>query len=69
MPSLDLTNAEANLLKEILKADLGDVRMEISSADRKNFRDKLKAKEEVIKQLIERLGSGQPSSGEGREVG
>jgi len=57
MPTLDLTSAQASLLKEILKTDLGDLRMEISDTDLKSFRDKLKEKEEVIKQLIERLES------------
>ncbi|MGE5307318.1 MAG: hypothetical protein ACM3TN_28770 [Alphaproteobacteria bacterium] len=57
MPTLELTTAEASLLKEILKTDLGDLRMEISDTDLKSFRDKLKDKEEMIKQLIERLGS------------
>ncbi len=57
MPTLDLTSAQASLLKEILKTDLGDLRMGISDTDLKSFRDKLKEKEEVIKQLIERLES------------
>jgi hypothetical protein len=57
MPTLELTTAEASLLKEILKTDLSDLRMEIADTDLKGFRDKLKEKEEVIKQLIERLGS------------
>jgi hypothetical protein len=58
MPTLELTAAEASLLREILKTDLSDLRMEISDTDLKSFRDKLKEKEEMIKQLIERLGSG-----------
>lgn len=57
MPTLELTTAQASLLKEILHADLSDLRMEISDTDLKTFRDKLKEKEEAIKQLIERLES------------
>jgi hypothetical protein len=57
MPTLELTTVEASLLKEILTTDLSDLRMEISDTDLKSFRDKLKEKEEVIKQLIARLGS------------
>ncbi len=57
MPMLEMTTTEASLLKEILNADLSDLRMEISDTDLKTFRDKLKEKEEVIKHLIERLES------------
>jgi hypothetical protein len=57
MPTIELTAAEANLLKEILETDLSDLRMEIAGTDLKSFRDKLKEKEVVITQLIERLGS------------
>ncbi len=57
MPTLELTPAQASLLKEILKTDLSDLRMEIADTDLKSFRDKLKEKEEVIKQLIELLES------------
>ncbi len=55
MPMLAITTAEGSLLKEILTADLSDLRMEIADTDLKTFRDKLKEKEEVIKHLIERL--------------
>jgi hypothetical protein len=57
MPTLDLTPDEAELLKEILTIDLGELRMEIADTDLKSFRQYLKQKEEVIKRLIERLGS------------
>ena len=57
MATLELTPAEASLLKDILKTDLSDLRMEIADTDLMNVRDELKKKEEVIKQLIERLGS------------
>ena len=57
MPTIKLSVAEASLLKEILMTDLSDLRMEISDTDLKSFRDKLKEKEAVITQLIERLES------------
>lgn len=57
MPTIQLTEAEANLLKEILETNLSDLRMEVAATDLKSFRDKLKEKETVIKQLIERLES------------
>jgi hypothetical protein len=57
MPTFELTAAQASLLKEILETNLGDLRMEISATDLKSFRDKLKDREEIIKQLIDRLKS------------
>ncbi len=57
MPTIQLTAAEANLLKEILETNLSDLRMEVGATDLKSFRDKLKEKEAIIKQLIERLES------------
>ncbi|HEY7219288.1 MAG TPA: hypothetical protein VH985_12970 [Candidatus Binatia bacterium] len=57
MPTLEVTVAEASLLKEILKSDLSDLRMEIAGTDLKSFRDKLKEKEEIIERLIDHLGS------------
>jgi hypothetical protein len=58
MPTIQLTDAEANLLKEILETNLSDLRMEVAATDL-SFRDKLKEKEAVIKRLMERLGSSQ----------
>lgn len=57
MPTLTLTTLEANLLKELLESDLSDLRMEIAGTDLKDLRDKLKEKEAIITQLIERLVS------------
>lgn len=55
MPTIELTTVEADLLKEILESDLGDLRMEIADTDLKTLRDKLKEREATIRQLIERL--------------
>ncbi len=70
MPMIELTTVEANLLKEILESDLGDLRMEIAGTDLKSFRDKLKEKESIITQLIERLGANPPTllRGGGAEI-
>ena len=55
MPTVELTDVEANLLSEILQSD-SDLRMEIASTDLKSFRDKLKDKEAIITRLLKRLG-------------
>ena len=55
MPDLELTAAEATLLAEILRSNLGDLRMEIAATDLQSFRDQLRKKEELIKRMIDRL--------------
>ena len=55
MPNLELTEDEAALLTELLQSHLGDLRMEIAGTDLQSFRDKLRKKEEIIKQMIDRL--------------
>ncbi len=55
MPNLELTADEAALLTEILQSHLGDLRMEIAGTDLQSFRDKLRNKEELIKEMIDRL--------------
>ena len=57
MPTLTLTTLEANLLEELLKSNLSDLRMEVAGTDLKDMRDKLKEKEAIIARLIERLAS------------
>jgi hypothetical protein len=52
---LELSAEEAAMLEEVLRRDLGDLRMEIADTDKKDFRDGLKQKEALIKSLIERL--------------
>jgi hypothetical protein len=54
--TLELTAEEATVLEEVLRRDLGELRMEIADTDNKDFRDGLKHKETLIKSLIERLG-------------
>jgi hypothetical protein len=49
---------EAELLKEILKDYLSDLRMEIADTDSMNFREELKKKEEFVKRIITDLGLG-----------
>lgn len=55
--TLELSPEEVAVLAEILRRDLGELRMEIADTDSKDFRDNLKKKEVLIKSLIERLGS------------
>jgi hypothetical protein len=57
MPTLTLTTLEANLLEELLKSNLSDLRMEVAGTDLKDLRDELKEKEAIITRLIERLAS------------
>ena len=55
MAHLTLSSDEAEMLREVLASYLSDLRMEIADTDQKDFRDGLKAKEDLLKGLIDRL--------------
>ncbi len=55
MGKVDLEQKELEVLKEILWSYLGDLRFEIADTDKKDWRDYLKGKEEIIKQLLTKL--------------
>lgn len=57
MGCLDLDLKKADILKNILERYLGDLRMEIADTDNKDYREKLKEEEVVVKELIEKLSS------------
>ena len=64
MTTLELTPEQVARLHAILSTYLSDLRMEIANTDRREFRDGLKAEEEFLKGLIERLaGAAEPAAG------
>ncbi|MFO7261216.1 MAG: hypothetical protein DIU52_008660 [bacterium] len=56
MVRLELDRQQAEMLREMLESYLGDLRMEISQTDQMDFREDLKTKEALLKDVIERLG-------------
>lgn len=55
MIQITLETHEATILGEILEAYLSDLRMEIADTDRKDFRETLKERKDVIKELLKVL--------------
>jgi hypothetical protein len=55
MVRIELTEVEADRLRELCEACLSDLRMEIARTDRVEFRDSLKQDEVFLRGLIERL--------------
>jgi hypothetical protein len=55
MVRLELDRVQADMLREMLESYLGDLRMEISQTDRLDFREDLKKREALLKDLIARL--------------
>jgi hypothetical protein len=55
MSTLELSPEEFRLLREILTSYLGELRVEISRTDTRDFRDNLKEREAVVRRLIDRL--------------
>lgn len=58
MVNLRLDSGQAGMLGEILQSYLGDLRAEIANTDSADFREQLKLREVLIKDLLGRLASG-----------
>jgi hypothetical protein len=56
MTKLELSADEAKVLTDVLSNYVSDLRMEIADTDSKDYREKLKKKEELLKNLVTRLG-------------
>ncbi|KTB49223.1 hypothetical protein [Dehalogenimonas alkenigignens] len=56
MPNLELTAAERDMLRDILKNYLSDFRMEISQTDTPDYRAQLKDQEAMLNKIIDKLG-------------
>jgi hypothetical protein len=57
MPKLELTPAQAELLREIADEWLSELRVEIGHTDNTDYREALKWKESLLRDVIERLGA------------
>jgi hypothetical protein len=57
MARIELTENEAETLKEILHSYLSDLRAEIADTDRMKMRETLKEKEAFLNRLLEDLGN------------
>lgn len=58
MIQIDLTAKEREILADVLESYLSDLRMEIASTDRMDFREELKAQKAVIEKALEVLRPG-----------
>lgn len=56
--SIELTHDERTLLGEVLESAYRNLRQEIGSTEGTEFRRALKAREEMLHQLLEKLGGG-----------
>ena len=57
MLSLTLNAEERELLEEILRSAISDLRMEIADTDSYDFRTQLHRREDLLKQLVARLAA------------
>ncbi len=62
MPKLELTLPEADLLREIVGEWLIDLRVEIGHTDNLDYRDRLKRQEELLRDILDRLGASVTAS-------
>ena len=52
---LTLTDREAELLRFMVEKDIHELLMEIANTDHRDFREQLKAKEEILQAVREKL--------------
>lgn len=55
MVILEMSAEEASIMKEVLQSDLSTLHMEISRADHRGFRDKLKKRVVLVNEMLHRL--------------
>ena len=60
MAELILTDQEKEALIMLLEGNLSDLSVEIADTDRKNFRDQLKARREVLQKILDTLKKVEP---------
>lgn len=54
--NIEISAAAREVLLELLQTEMGEVRQEVHHTKTHEFRDKLKAREAVVRELIEKLG-------------
>ena len=55
MVKLDLTPEEIKVLVEVLTSCISNLRMEICDTDRKDFREEIKERKELLMKIVETL--------------
>ncbi len=61
MIRIELTDEEGGALQELLEYALSELRMEIADTDRKDFREKLKARKQLLMAVQKKLLSEGPA--------
>ena len=62
METLNLTDAEATALQEVLKTYLSELRTEISYTDDRDYKATLKQEQEALQVLLLKLAAKEPAS-------
>jgi len=57
MIHLELTEEEQHLLADVLDTNIGELRLEIANTDNAEYREMLKQRERVLRQLLAELQS------------
>ncbi len=55
MPQIELEEREATVLRRILEDFVSDTRMQVANTDSQEFREDLKERERIAKELLSRL--------------
>jgi hypothetical protein len=55
--NISLSDSEVRLLRELLQGDMCRLLLEIAHTDHRSMREGLKAREEVLKGIIQKIGA------------
>lgn len=56
--NLEISGAEAAILRETLASAVSDLRMEVVDTEEQGLREELKAREQALLAVLDRLGRG-----------
>jgi hypothetical protein len=59
---LKLTDAETTILRETMEKAVDDLLREIANTDSREFRERLKEREEIVRGILARLSAGEQAA-------
>jgi hypothetical protein len=62
MTTLELTRAQARVLRTTMKTILSDLSVEIAGTDKKSYREEIKAERAILQEIMSRLEAAAESA-------
>ncbi|HEY6896597.1 MAG TPA: hypothetical protein VI279_04995 [Rhodocyclaceae bacterium] len=56
MSHIEFTEQEREILEDVLRSALSDLKTEVSHTDRRDYRAALKQQEQIVRQILDKVG-------------